>query len=80
MWTELQSIHDTYEQIIQGERLWTALGDFLNYWYSYAASVEYLCERHQISCPDWVNGSTYILTDAWFTGLGASKAHVKVRL
>jgi hypothetical protein len=110
MWAELQSIHDTYAQIVQGERPWTALGDFLNYWYTYAvdrrlelirepltlpdnvtpelhqwaafcaASVDYLCERDHISCPDWVNDPTYSLTDAWFTGLGATKPHVQVRL
>ncbi len=110
MWTELQSIHDTYEQIVQGERPWTALGDFLNYWYCYAAdrreelireslglpdnitpelrrwatfctaSVEYLCERDQIPCPDWVNNPSYSLAEAWFTGLGANKSHVQARL
>lgn len=110
MWAELQSIHDTYAQIVQGERPWTALGDFLNYWYSYAtarrkaliqeplkqpddmtpelrqwaafcaASVEYLCERDHIPCPEWVNDPAYSLTEAWFTGLGASKPHVQARL
>jgi hypothetical protein len=110
MWAQLQSIRDTYEQIVQGERPWTALGDFLNYWYSYAAdrreelirepldlpddatpelrqwaafcaaSVEYLCARHQIPCPDWVNAPAYCLAEAWFTGLGASKPHVQARL
>jgi hypothetical protein len=37
MWAELQTIQDTYTQIVQGERPWTALGDFLNYWNTYAS-------------------------------------------
>lgn len=110
MWAEMQSIHDTYTQIVQGERPWTALGDFLNYWHTYAAdrraeliqeplslpdditpelhqwaaycagAVEYLCERDQIVCPQWVHDPSYSLVDAWFTGLGASKPHVRARL
>jgi hypothetical protein len=37
MWNDLQTIQQTYQMILQGERPWTALGDFLNYWYAYAA-------------------------------------------
>jgi len=110
MWAKLQSMQDTYQQIVQGERPWTALGDFLNYWHCYAsdqralliqdplvlshtitpnqlqwaafcaASVEYLCARYDIPCPDWTNNPAYFLADAWFTGLGASKPHVQARL
>ena len=36
MWADLQSIRMTYDAIVQGERPWTALGDFLNYWNAYA--------------------------------------------
>jgi hypothetical protein len=36
MWSELQTIAQTYQQIVQGERPWNALGDFMNYWFSYA--------------------------------------------
>jgi hypothetical protein len=36
MWPELQTIQMTYQQIIEGERPWTALGDFLTYWFEYA--------------------------------------------
>ncbi|GHO57415.1 hypothetical protein [Ktedonobacter robiniae] len=36
MWAEIQSMQTTYRQIVQGERPWNALGDFLNYWYCYA--------------------------------------------
>ena len=35
MWAELQTMRMTSQEIFQGERPWTALGDFLNYWYSY---------------------------------------------
>ena len=36
MWAELQTMHTTYQEIVQGERPWNALGDFLNYWFGYA--------------------------------------------
>ncbi len=36
MWAELQTMRMTSQEIFQGTRPWTALGDFLNYWYSYA--------------------------------------------
>jgi hypothetical protein len=36
MWAELQTMRMTSQEIFRGERPWTALGDFLNYWYSYA--------------------------------------------
>lgn len=36
MWAELQTMNMTSQEIFQGERPWTALGDFLNYWFCYA--------------------------------------------
>ena len=36
MWSELQTIKMTYQAIVEGERPWTALGDFMNYWFCYA--------------------------------------------
>ncbi len=36
MWPELQTMGMTYQRIVQGERPWNALGDFLNYWFGYA--------------------------------------------
>jgi hypothetical protein len=36
MWAELQTMRMTGQEIFRGERPWTALGDFLNYWHSYA--------------------------------------------
>jgi hypothetical protein len=52
MWAELQSIHDTYAQIVQGERPWTALGDFLNYWYTYATDRREEPIREPLTPPD----------------------------
>ena len=109
-WPELQTMRTTYQLIVQGERPWNALGDFLNYWFGYAtdrraelvtepiqeptevtsdlhrwaafcaASVEYLCERYSVPCPDWVLQPTYTLSDPWFTGLGAHKPQIQARL
>jgi len=110
MWTELQTIDMTYKAITEGERPWNALGDFLNYWFAYAAeqreelvkepieepaettsemhqwavfcaaSVEYLCERYSISCPQWVYNPIYSLTEPWFRGLGAHKPLIQAKL
>ena len=44
-----------------------------------AASVEYLCHKYGIPCPDWVQ-RYHALPDPWFRGLGASKPHVQARL
>ncbi|MBA2391907.1 MAG: hypothetical protein H0V70_04100 [Ktedonobacteraceae bacterium] len=52
MWAELQSIYDTYAQIVQGERPWTALGDFLNYWHTYAADRRAELVHDPLSLPD----------------------------
>ncbi len=32
----LQTMALTYEEIVQGERPWTALGNFMNDWFEYA--------------------------------------------
>jgi hypothetical protein len=37
MWPELQTMQMTYQRIVEGERPWNALGDFLTYWFQYAA-------------------------------------------
>ncbi|GHO47256.1 hypothetical protein [Ktedonospora formicarum] len=110
MWNDLHTIRTTYRLILEGERPWTALGDFLNYWYAYAvnqraalihdpieepheasleqhqwaafcaATVEYLCQRHELPCPLWVTNTTYHLSHPWFTGLGAQRLAVQERL
>jgi hypothetical protein len=33
---QLQTISKAFTEICQGERPWTALGNFMNYWYEYA--------------------------------------------
>lgn len=33
---QLQTMSIAFQQICDGEREWTALGNFMNYWYSYA--------------------------------------------
>jgi len=46
-----------------------------------AASVEYLCQRSGLPCPDWVTAPNYNrLSEPWFTGLGAHKPQVQARL
>jgi hypothetical protein len=31
-----------------------------------AASVDFLCERYNVPCPEWVHNSRYILTAPWW--------------
>jgi hypothetical protein len=47
-----------------------------------AATVEYLCSRYEIPCPDWVNDSAYdALLEPWFfSPMAAHKPHVRERL
>jgi len=33
---QLQTMHIAFQQICASERPWTALGNFMNYWYAYA--------------------------------------------
>lgn len=109
MWAELQTMRMASQEIFRGERPWNALGDFLNYWFSYAierredlvseaiqepenitqehhqwavfcaAAVEYLCQKYEVPCPEWVQ-SYAALPEPWFKGLGASKPQVQDRL
>ncbi|TMC19631.1 MAG: hypothetical protein E6J34_14985 [Chloroflexi bacterium] len=51
MWAALQTMKMTYQQIIQGERAWNALGDFLNYWYSYATDQRAELVREPLHVP-----------------------------
>jgi hypothetical protein len=110
MWSDLQTMKETYQEIAQGERPWNALGDFMNYFFCYAsdrredlikdpieepaditpelhqwavfcaASVEYLSQKYDLPCPNWVKKSSYVLREPWFKGLGAQKLHVQERL
>lgn len=46
-----------------------------------AASVEYLCHKYNIPCPDWVHDPVYTLSDPWFHSPAAAyKPHVRERL
>ncbi len=106
----LQTMALTYQEIVQGERPWTALGNFMNDWFDYAkdkrpqlvadpivlpqhldaenlrwatfcaASVEWFCERYNLSCPSWVYSSVYNLPEPWFDSPGAYKPEVRARL
>lgn len=35
-----------------------------------AASVEWLCERYQEPCPQWVHDPRYVLPELWWYGIG----------
>lgn len=52
MWAELQTIQMTYQEIFKGERPWNALGDFLNYWFSYATDRRIDLVREAIQEPE----------------------------
>ncbi len=67
----LQTMRIAFEQICAGEREWTALGNFMNYWYAYAkdrreelvadplpAYDEQSLYQHRwaVFCADWVKG------------------------
>lgn len=54
MWPEIQTIRMTYQRIVQGERPWTALGDFLNYWFAYAPDSRFDMVKEPLEVPDEV--------------------------
>jgi hypothetical protein len=45
---EMQTMSRAFQEICAGEREWTALGNFMNYWYSYAKDGRYFA-RHRLS-------------------------------
>lgn len=46
-----------------------------------AASVEYLSDRYDIPCPEWVYDPTYqALPNPWYEALGGDKPRVQARL
>ena len=105
-----QTMARAYTQICQGERPWTALGNFMNAWFGYAkdqraylvadplaepeqwtqdtcrwaafiaASVEWLCQKYEIVCPQWVYSPAYILSETWWCSPGTHKPQVRERL
>jgi len=50
-WPELQTMKTTYQLIVQGERPWNALGNFLNYWFGYAPDQRAELVREPIQEP-----------------------------
>jgi hypothetical protein len=41
--------------------------EYTRHWAAFcAASVEFLCERYHIPCPDWVHNPTYTLETLWW--------------
>ena len=45
-----------------------------------AASVEYLCQKYALPCPDWVENTDYTLSEPWFHSPAAHKPHVRERI
>ena len=45
-----------------------------------AASVEYLCQKYEMACPDWALASTAPLSEPWFHSPAAHKPQVRERL
>lgn len=45
-----------------------------------AASVEYLCQKYGLPCPDWVHNPEYTLSEPWYYSPGAHKPHIRKRL
>ena len=44
------------------------------------ATIDYLCQKYNIPCPDWVNNSAYRLSEPWYYSLAAHKPQVRERL
>jgi hypothetical protein len=40
-----------------------------------AASVEWLCVRYQVSCPQWVYDSCYTLPESWWYAVGSDRSN-----
>jgi hypothetical protein len=38
-----------------------------------AASVEWLCTRYQVPCPQWVHDSCYLLPEPWWYAVGSDR-------
>lgn len=53
----------------------------LHQWAAFcAASVDYLCEQYDVSCPSWVHHPDYQLSTPWYYSPGAHKSQVRERL
>lgn len=45
-----------------------------------AASVEYLCQKYNIPCPEWALNPRYTLKSPWYYALGADLPRVQEKL
>ncbi len=45
-----------------------------------AASVEYLCQKYNIPCPEWALNPRYSLEESWYYALGADLPRVREKL
>ncbi len=45
-----------------------------------AASIEYLCQRYNLACPEWALNPRYSLEDSWYYALGADLPRVQEKL
>jgi hypothetical protein len=45
-----------------------------------AASVEYLCQKYNLVCPDWALSPRYFLENPWYYALGADIPRVQEKL
>lgn len=62
---------DMPEQPNQEQRQWAAFC---------AASVEYLCAKYELPCPDWVHDPRYSLDHPWYYDIGADLPEVQEEL
>jgi hypothetical protein len=45
-----------------------------------AASVEWLCSRYHVPCPQWVDDPCYTLPKPWFDPPATKQSHLRTRL
>ena len=45
-----------------------------------AASVEYLCKKYDLPCPEWALSPQYSLEDPWYYAIGADLPRVQEKL
>jgi hypothetical protein len=45
-----------------------------------AASVEHLCKKYDLACPEWAMHPLYTLEEPWYHGIGADHPQVQEKL
>ena len=45
-----------------------------------AASVEFLCARYDVPCPEWVYNPLFVLAEPWYDSPGAERGEVRAQL